>query len=742
MANAIGQDENQITGQVKVGIWLIRLTYVALAFSGALELVMSIGKPTEMTSYASMAIRLLGALIVFFAEGMVRNQKATQAALVTIITAISAMSIMCLLAPIGLGWFLGIILGLLLSLIAIQLMPSAWMGRGIFIAFFGGSFIALTDYFGRSVSYRINILNPQEALLCTLTVVLGVTLFLRFTSYPVTAKLILAMASLTTVMLNILGIVISSVTSSAAGITPETVLAVNLNFLLGSQISIVLSSLMGLFLARFITHPLTEIVEVVDRIARDGDLSQHATIYYRDEVGRMAEAFNHMMETLEAMAQNAGLMAQGDLTVRIQPRSQQDVLGNAFQSMAQNLRDLVGQISENSDQVNQASLNLADAAHLSGVAATQISQTMGQVAHGAIEQANVSTNTAGSVEQMRLTIEGVEQGIRFQSKAVTQAAALTDQIVIAIQQVSTDAKAGVARAEETVQEADRGARTIQQTILGMGTIQAKVEDSARKVGDMKQRSDQIGNILEVIEEIASQINLLALNAAIEAARAGEQGRGFAVVADEVRKLAEKSTAATKEIGSLIQSINSATSEAVASMNVGLNEVKSGMDRAGSAGEALEKIVGTVKGMKQQVSRIAESAVLVDSSASGLNDAMNQVRSIVDKNTSATQEMSGRSLEVARSVENIASISEENSASVEEVSASVDEMSAQVTTVNESAQMLTAMARNLEELVRQFKLDEPVHPEPIAPVPSRSMPTNGRKNGYSHAAVRPAKQYVN
>jgi len=177
---------------------------------------------------------------------------------------------------------------------------------------------------------------------------------------------------------------------------------------------------------------------------------------------------------------------------------------------------------------------------------------MDQIADSAIQQAKVASSSASSVEDMQLAINSVEQGILMQSQAVSQAVELTDQIVRAIQQVIADAQAGVKRAEDAMAEADGGAKTIQLTIAGMSTVQNKVETSSQKVMELQKRSDEIGNILEVIEEITSQINLLSLNAAIEAARAGEAGKGFAVVADEVRKLAEKSTIATKEIRTLVK----------------------------------------------------------------------------------------------------------------------------------------------------------------------------------------------
>jgi methyl-accepting chemotaxis protein len=306
-----------------------------------------------------------------------------------------------------------------------------------------------------------------------------------------------------------------------------------------------------------------------------------------------------------------------------------DLILNDLEKARRMLNDTLAQVAMNASRVSAASGQLAVTASQASQATSQIATTIQQVAKGNAEQNEAISKVANLLDGVTHTIGGVESGVKDQSEAVNRASKVSEII-------SKD-----------------------------GGINSRVGLSAQKVQEMGQRSAQIGLIVETIEDIASQTNLLALNAAIEAARAGEHGKGFSVVADEVRKLAERSSAATKEIGSLIKGIQKSVSEAV--------EMSS---------TTAQDIQGVAKDLDQAIQSVSQ---------------------VVTVNARAAGDLAQSSHGVMQSIENVASVSEENSAAVEEVSASAEEMSAQVEEVTASAAELSNMAVDLETLVQRFRL---------------------------------------
>ena len=294
---------------------------------------------------------------------------------------------------------------------------------------------------------------------------------------------------------------------------------------------VVVSFVSIFFLALGISNSIARPIEAMSKTAAlmsEGKINQSVEYKSKDEIGTLANSFREMITFQKSMAEAAEELSNGNLTVEIHPKSEEDVLGTAFSRMLMNLREAISSVASNAANLNQASTQLAQASDQAGQATSQIALTIQQVASGTTQQTESATHSAASMEQLRRAIENVSKGAQAQAEAVSKMASLTGSLSHSIEQVAGNANAVSLESKNAADAAREGSTTVADTIEGMESIRDKVGFSAKKVQEMGNRSDQIGAIVETIDDIASQTNLLALNAAIEAARAGEHGKGFAV----------------------------------------------------------------------------------------------------------------------------------------------------------------------------------------------------------------------
>ena len=237
-----------------------------------------------------------------------------------------------------------------------------------------------------------------------------------------------------------------------------------------------------------------------------------------------------------------------------------------------------------------------------------------------------------------------------QAQEIAGASAAINEMAQSIDQVSSNATESADVAQRSVKIASNGADVVNRSIVGMDTIREQIQETSKRIKRLGESSQEIGNIVSLINDIADQTNILALNAAIQASMAGEAGRGFAVVADEVQRLAERSTSATKQIETLVKTIQTDTNEAVISMEQTTSEVVRGANLAKDAGVALDEIQKVSSDLAKLIASISDAAKLQSASASHIATTMNVVQEITSQTTGAT-------FDTARSVSELANMAE-------------------------------------------------------------------------------------
>jgi twitching motility protein PilJ len=338
----------------------------------------------------------------------------------------------------------------------------------------------------------------------------------------------------------------------------------------------------SLALAKLITRPLKELQRVATAI-RFGDYGARANITGRDETAQVAASLNQMLDEITALIQTreerdvlqqqiinllseVSTAAEGDLTIEAQVT--EGALGSvadAFNYMIGELRTIIANVNDTTVKVSASTRDILAAS--------------GQLVQSAAEQANQIAATSQSIEGLSASIG----------------------------QVSDDARASAGVAGEAQRNAREGLNSVQATIGGMQRIRGQVQQTAKQIKRLGESSQEIGQIVELIEEMADQTNLLALNAAIQAAMAGEHGRGFAVVAEEVRRLAERAATASRQVATLVKSIQAETTQAVIAMEQNTREVVEGSRLADAAGQSLEKIDTVVRQLAELSASISHAA---------------------------------------------------------------------------------------------------------------------------------------
>jgi methyl-accepting chemotaxis protein len=442
--------------------------------------------------------------------------------------------------------------------------------------------------------------------------------------------------------------------------------------LAGLFIVILLSASISWRVAKSITLPLSQLISVAGQIGNTGDLEQKVEITGEDEVAQLARTFNNMVLYLREMAGISEAIAGGDLSVEINPRSSRDTLGKAFREMTLGLRNMVKNVRDSAAQVASGSNQVASASDESAKISVQAASAIDEV--------------TSTMHEMSINVQNMVKSTQMQASNVSETSASIDEMVASIQRVADTAKVLLDISQRSRDEVHNGINTMEKATDGLSRINASIGSSAEIISALGQRADDIGKIIEVIDDLAEQTNLLALNAAIEAARAGEHGLGFAVVADEVRKLAEKSAQSTREISELIQSIQKEARKAVDNMEKSTTIVNEGLSLGGDLSGALKKISSVVSEVYKFAQEIGAATNEQSHGSSQIAKATTRLNEITHEINSSVEEQASGAQAVVRAMEKMRELVQRSSSGSTELAASAEQMSKM------SRSMLEAMDR--------------------------------------------------
>jgi len=470
--------------------------------------------------------------------------------------------------------------------------------------------------------------------------------------------------------------------------------------LLSTLLALGLGVVIAYTTARSITTSLNDLMRIARQIADAGDLDHEIDIHRSDEIGELARTFSNMVTYLREMAAVSEAIAGGNLGVDVQPRSKNDTLGKAFARMIEGLRKLVRNGRDAAQQVASASNQVAGASDESAKISLQTSSAIDEV--------------TSTMHEMSVNVQNMVKSTKVQASSVSETSASIDEMVASIQRVADTAKVLLDISNRSREEVHNGIATMEKATDGLNRINTTIQSSGEIIDVLGQRADDIGKIIEVIDDLAEQTNLLALNAAIEAARAGEHGLGFAVVADEVRKLAEKSAQSTKEISELIQSIQKESRKAVENMNRSTSIVNEGLGHGEELNTALRKISNVVTEVYKFAQEIGAATNEQSHGSSQIARATTRLNEITHEINSAVEEQASGAHAVVKAMERMRELVQHTTSGSTELAASAEQMS--------------KMSRDLLDSMGRFMLEQ------METVASRIEEKAGVRGGVRQAAA--------
>ncbi|CAG0981517.1 partial Methyl-accepting chemotaxis protein 4, partial [Anaerolineae bacterium] len=417
------------------------------------------------------------------------------------------------------------------------------------------------------------------------------------------------------------------------------------NLLITIGIAVLIAAILGYFIMRLIVKPILALNIAAEKAAA-GDYSVETKVESKDEIGTLGLAFNKMLKTIASSIEEVTAKQADAERSAIEAKQAQEKAEKQEDYLKSSVEVILGEMQKFSAGDLTVELDEKDKGIIGDLfrgfnRAVQNVRSMLIRVHEAVQAtASASTEISSSTEELAA-------GMQEQSQQVDEVAGAVEEMTKTIIETSRNASGAADASKNAGSTAGVGGNVVKDTIQGMNRIADVVQHSAETVLALGKSSEQIGEIIQVIDDIADQTNLLALNAAIEAARAGEQGRGFAVVADEVRKLAERTTKATKEIADMIKTIQRETSGAVTSMQQGREEVDRGKTLADSAGKSLNEIISATVQVGDLISQVATASEEQSSAAEQISKSIESMRSVTRESATGISQIARASEDLNR-----------------------------------------------------------------------------------------------
>jgi methyl-accepting chemotaxis protein len=407
---------------------------------------------------------------------------------------------------------------------------------------------------------------------------------------------------------------------------------------------------------------------------------------------------------LEKMSDAAKQVASGNLLVDFTQTTSGDEVGRlkeAFQSMIQHLKNLVGEVKHVAKTLSTSSQVFSSSLDEISRATQEIAQAVAQIAEGSAHQSHELHQINEKVERIAQESEQLQKTAQKNQELVTMMQEHLQRNASALEAIATITRVITEQGKQTQMEAREGQKllaTLSEAVVSISQVARGVDKSIAK---LSERSEEVGKIVGLITGIAEQTNLLALNAAIEAARAGEAGRGFAVVAKEVRKLAENSAQAASQISALIAEIQRDIQETVNEMNKAEQRIIEGDRIASDVSSRLASILQAIDGVMLNVEQLIIALSQAQEAQKITEQSGNEIIQLSVDNARRTKNMVAEIQVMRENINTIASVAEENAASSEEISASTQEQSASFQEIASTFANLVELSRRLEQITAVF-----------------------------------------